>query len=137
MAGLVMLFPALAFAQYSHYQPEYTRDTPIGKQAWLDQKSGLHVSFASTDKAWFRTEVPQLEQAQLWEASGWRGERLNAQILIWSPDSLLQVRIELTDLVNAKGKRLNSRNIRLKLIRYVLSNYPYGAKDAVCGMRPA
>src|SRR5882762_1962050 len=69
--------------QYSHYQPEYTLDAPVNKQAWLDQKSGLHVSFVSTDRAWFRTEAPDQKDAVLWEAAGWRGERLNTEILIW------------------------------------------------------
>jgi hypothetical protein len=148
---LLMLFPIPAFAQrapgevdpsllppqYSHYQREYTGDAPVDKQAWLYQKSGLHASFASTDHAWFRTEVPeQKKEILLWEATGWRGERLNAQILIWSPDTLQQVRVVLKDLVDPKGKRISRRNGKLNLVRYVLSNYPYGAKDAVCGETP-
>jgi hypothetical protein len=150
LAGLLMLFRTPALTQGTrgqldasdlparnvHERPEFALDAPVNGQAWLDQKSGLHVSFASTDKAWFRTEVPQLEQTHEWSAAGWRGERLNVQVLIWSPDSLQQVRMEMTDLVNAKGNRLNRRNIRLKLIRYVLSNYPYAAKNAVCGEAP-
>ncbi|HEX9511560.1 MAG TPA: glycoside hydrolase domain-containing protein, partial [Puia sp.] len=123
-------------AQYAHYLPEYALDAPVDKRAWLDQKSGLHVSFVSTDRAWFRTEAPEQQENLLWEASGWRGERLNAQILVWSPDTLEQVRVSLTNLVNAKGQSLSSKHITLNLVRYVLSNYPYGAKDAVCGNTP-
>jgi hypothetical protein len=122
--------------QYSHYQPEYTLDAPVNKQAWSDQKSGLHVSFVSTDRAWFRTEAPDQKDAVLWEATGWRGERLNTEILIWSPDTLEQVRVNLANLVNEKGKSISSKNITLNLVRYVLANYPYGAKDAVCGNTP-
>lgn len=146
--SLFMLFRAPAFAQgtqgqvdasnlpgqYAHYQPEYTLDAPVDKQAWVVQKSGLHVAFGSTDRAWFRTEVPR--GTPLWEATGWRGERLNTQILVWSPDTLQQVRIRLVDLVSASGKRLSRGNIKPSLVRYVLSNYPYGAKDAVCGETP-
>jgi len=93
-------------AQYAHYQPEYTLDAPVNKQAWLDQKSGLHVSFVSTDRAWFRTEAPDQKDAVLWEAAGWRGERLNTEILIWSPDTLEQVRVNLANLVNEKGNAI-------------------------------
>lgn len=127
---------ALLPVQYSHYQPEYALDAPVNKQAWMDQKSGLHVSFVSTDRAWFRTEAPEQKESLLWETTGWRGERLNAQILIWSPDTLEQVRVSVANLVNAKGQSLSSKNITLNLVRYVLSNYPYGAKDAVCGNTP-
>ena len=122
--------------QYAHYLPEYALDAPVNPKVWSDQKSGLHVSFVSTDRAWFRTEAPDQKETVLWEATGWRGERLNTEILIWSPDTLEQVRVSLTNLVNAKGQSISSKNITLNLVRYVLANYPYGAKDAVCGNTP-
>ena len=121
-----------------HYQPEYALDAPVDKQAWLDQKSGLHAAFGSTDRAYFRTESPQQEKEKndLWEATGWRGERLNAEIIVWSPDTLEQVRFTLSDLIDVKGSVISRRHTVLNLVRYVLGNYPYGAKDAVCGETP-
>ena len=38
--------------------------------------------------------------------------------------------------MNEKGSGIEIRNIKLHLVRSVLSNYPYGAKDAVCGSSP-
>ncbi|MFI5193269.1 MAG: glycoside hydrolase domain-containing protein [Chitinophagales bacterium] len=148
--SLLILIRMLAFTQATpgeidasllpflnmHYNAEYTFDTPINKQAWVSQKSGLHVSLGSTDIAYFRTEVPVQKATLLWKPTGWRGERLNTEILIWSPDTLNQVRVTLTDLVNAKGVVINRKYIKLYMIRYVLSNYPYGAKDPVCGNSP-
>jgi hypothetical protein len=119
-----------------HYQPEYAFDAPLDKEAWLHQKSGLHTAFVSTDKAWFRTEVPEQSGSLSYEGTGWRGERLNTEILVWSPDTLQQVRISVNDLVRSDGKQISRKQIQLHLIRYVLSNYPYGAKDAVCGETP-
>ena len=117
-----------------HYQEEYTFDTTLNASAWTKEKKGLHVSFASTDELYFRSEVPELEkETTKWEATGWKGERLNAQILVWSPDTLNQVRFVLNDLKNAKGRILSKKNISLNLVRYVIGNYPYGAKDATCG----
>jgi hypothetical protein len=120
----------------SHYQSEYGFDSPINRQAWQSQKPGLHVSFGKVEKSYFRTEVPMQNENLEWEATGWRGERLNIQVLIWSPDTLEQVRLKVKDLVSAKAKVLSSQNIKYYLVRYVLSNYPYGAKDAVCGVTP-
>ncbi|HVW61830.1 MAG TPA: hypothetical protein VHC48_17375, partial [Puia sp.] len=114
----------------------YTMDAPVNPQAWAEQKSGLHLSFASTGHSWFRTEVPELKETDTWKATGWRGERLNAQLLVWSPDTLEQVRVIAKDFVNAAGKTISHKHITLNLVRYVLSNYPYGAKDAVCGPTP-
>jgi hypothetical protein len=33
-----------------HYQEEYIFDTTLNEAAWMKQKKGLHVSFASTDQ---------------------------------------------------------------------------------------
>src|SRR4030095_14526068 len=117
-----------------HYQKEYTFDSSLNGGAWSAQKRGLHISFGSTDELYFRTEVPELEKEQLTsEATVWKGERLNSQILIWSPDTLEQVRLILSDFKNDKGQVIGKNNIQLNLVRYVVSNYPYGAKDATCG----
>ena len=116
-----------------HYQQEYTFDTTINLSAWQRQAPGLNVSFATTDQHFMRSEVPPIKEALSWEETGWRGEKLNAQVLVWAPDTVEQVRFVLSNLQNEKGKTLDKKNIKLNLIRYVVSNYPYGAKDATCG----
>src|ERR1700681_3263090 len=75
-----------------HDQDEYTFDSPTEPARWLSQKPGLQVSFASTDQIYFRTEVPDLKKTSEWEIAGWKGERINSMILVWSPDTLSQVR---------------------------------------------
>src|SRR6476469_9934465 len=79
----------------SHYQPEYDIDIPVDAAAWTKEKQGMHVAFGSEDELYFRTEVPQIKnESASWEATGWKGERLNAQIVVWSPDTLEQVRFK-------------------------------------------
>jgi len=120
-----------------HYQDEYTFDASVDPQRWTKEKPGLHISFASTDKLYFRSEVPDLQPESLvWEQAGWRGERLNTTLVVWSPDTLDQVRFVLHDLVGSKGAVLKKENIKLNLVRYVLSNYPYGASNLDCGPSP-
>jgi tRNA U38,U39,U40 pseudouridine synthase TruA len=121
----------------SHFQPEYTFDTPLDPAAWQNQKHGLNVAFGSTDEAFLRAEVPDLKnETQSLEITGWKGERLNAMILIWSPDTINQVRFIVNDLNDSKGNVLSKNNIRLNMVRYVLSNYPYDASDVSCGEGP-
>ena len=120
-----------------HYQEEYTYDLTLNVAAWENQEKGLHVSFASTDELYFRTEVPELKSGTVsWSETGWKGERLNAEILVWSPDTINQIHFVIHDLKNKQGKVLNKKNIQLSKIIYVLSNYPYDAKDASCGGGP-
>src|SRR5205809_1128937 len=77
----------------SHYQPEYDIDVSVNPEAWTKEKEGMHVAFGSEDVLYFRKEVPQIKnESASWEATGWKGERLNTQIVVWSPDTLEQVR---------------------------------------------
>ena len=116
-----------------HYQAEYTFDAPADSLRWAKQQSGLNVSFGSTDESYMRSEVPALPMAsRLWEDTGWKGERLNAQLVIWSPDSVNQIRITPSDLINAQGVVLSKSNLQVRLVRYVLSNHAYGAAPGGC-----
>ncbi|HKO81117.1 MAG TPA: hypothetical protein VJU78_12015, partial [Chitinophagaceae bacterium] len=120
-----------------HYQQEYTFDSSSNPDAWRAQKEGLHISFATTDELYFRTEVPVLEkETTSWTATGWKGERMNVQVLVWSPDTLEQVRFKVSDLKNSSGKLISKNNVQVNMVRYVTGNYPYGTKDATCGESP-
>ena len=124
-------------APASHYVEEYGFDSTHHPEAWQKLSKGLHVSFASPDQLYMRTEVPGIgEEVQEWKGTAWKGERLNAQILVWSPDSLEQVRFSMKDLTAETGQLIPSAAATLHLVRYVVSNYPYGAKDATCGESP-
>ncbi|MEJ7683491.1 MAG: hypothetical protein WKG06_37675 [Segetibacter sp.] len=57
----------------AHYQQEYTFDTTLNVAAWTAQKTGMHVSFASTDELYFRSEAPKLQnETLLWQGTGWK-----------------------------------------------------------------
>jgi glycosyl hydrolase family 123 len=120
-----------------HFEPEHAYDAPVNSERWAHVPPGLHVAFETTDAIHFRSEVPGVtDDARTWDATAWRGERLNAVVLVWSPDALEQVRLDVTDLADANGHTLSGGNLRLRLVRYVLSNYPAGARDATCDASP-
>src|SRR5688572_12903059 len=131
-----ILDSALIPIPFLHYQQEYTFDKSMRPELWEQQAGGLNVSFASTDKSYFRTEVPGITKSQKWEAKGWKGERLNTMILFWSADTINQVRIVLNDLKATNGNVLKKNNLKAQLVRYVISNYPYGAREVTCGVGP-
>src|SRR5258705_13705211 len=121
---LALIDSALIPRPYLHYQQEYAFDKSIDPGRWQSQKA-LHVSFASTDEAYFRTEVPGISQTQSWAASGWKGERLNMMVLVWSADTINQLRVLVNDLRSVNGNVLGKNNLKAQLVRYVISNYPY------------
>jgi len=118
-----------------HYQDEFTFDKSTNQAQWNSQK-GLHVGFGSTDALYFRTEVPEVKETLSWSGTAWKGERLNTQILVWSSDTLEQVRFKPNNLVNATGNVIGKDDIKLNMVRYVLANYPYGASNVTCGDSP-
>ncbi|MEO6218993.1 MAG: glycoside hydrolase domain-containing protein [Ginsengibacter sp.] len=122
--------------QSLHYFPEYVLDQATNLEAWAKQKKSLHVSFATTNELFLRTEVPDLEENNLWNDMGWRGERLNTQLLLWSLDTLYQIHLTVHDLKNQNGKVFKGNNIKPFLVRYVLSNHPYGDKNVSCEASP-
>src|SRR5947199_9861872 len=89
----------------AHYQPEYDIDVPVDANAWTKEKAGMHAAFGSEDELYFRTEVPPIKNGPaVWEATGWKGERLNTQIEVWLPDTLQQVHFQISDVNNERGK---------------------------------
>lgn len=54
---------------------------PVDTAACNHQPAGMPVSFASTDKLYFRTEVPALDKpSHVFEKTGWQSERGNVQV---------------------------------------------------------
>src|SRR3954451_19443404 len=83
----------------AHYIPEYDIDVCADPKAWTTTSAGMHVAFGSEEELYFRKEVPAItNNAAVWQSTGWKGERLNTQILVWSADTLQQVRFTLHDL---------------------------------------
>src|SRR5678816_1781369 len=119
-----------------HYHPEYDFDKPVDENSWLNERSGMHVGFGSGEKLYFRTEVPEIKTESSWQATGWKGERLNTQIVVWSPDTLQQVRFRISDLKNRNGSVIGKQNIKLNKVCYVVANYPYGSREGNCGATP-
>ena len=119
-----------------HHLEEYNFDVSVHPEKWNQGQSGLHAAFGSADQLYFRKEVPEIAFAEQQQLVGWKGERLNMQVMVWSSDTLEQVRLRVHDLVSDNGGKIGSENVETNMVRYVISNYPYGAKDAVCGNSP-
>src|SRR5690349_900805 len=104
MFSLAVAMPAIAQKQYGridskmlpatgpHHLPEYNFDVAVDAAAWQSQPKGLNISFGSTEELYFRKEVPLKAAVEQNQFTAWKGERVNMQVLVWSADTLTQIR---------------------------------------------
>ena len=88
---------------------------------WSNVSKRLNVSFGTTDVRYAKSSVPVTEKITGWQGSGWRGERISAQAVLWSAAGIEQVECEFTPFVS-KGCRLDAGIAQARFVRYVLTD---------------
>jgi hypothetical protein len=116
------------------YLQEYDMEEVINPALWTNQ-GGLNVAFGTTDELYFRREKPNAEKNE-YNYTAWRGERVNMKILVWSSDTLEQVRVKLHDLKKDNSNVISTKNLNVNLVRYVISDHPHGSRNVTCGASP-
>jgi hypothetical protein len=114
--------------------PALEIDVPVTPdEAWKALDDRPRISFATTDRAFERHRVPELpEEVHTWTGSAWRGERVHAQILVWSKKALSQLRAAPASLADSGGRRIPADAMRIRFVRYVISELPPGARQTHC-----
>jgi hypothetical protein len=103
-------------------------------EAWETLDERPRCSFAPTDRAFERHRVPDIaEETDSWQAAAWRGERVHAQVLVWSRTPVSQLRADPVPLVDSEGRLIPAGAMRIRFVRYVLSELPLGSRKADCG----
>lgn len=97
--------------------------------AWDNVKPGLNGAWATIDSLYSRSIVPQVAPVKTLRLSGWRGERLSAQILLWTAEGADGVRVEVAPL---KGDEMDIPAelpyVQSRFVRYTLAD----KSDAHC-----
>lgn len=89
---------------------------------WNSVDGGLHASFGSIDHRYEKHEIPEVEVKQDWSGSAWKGERVSAQVVLWSKDSVEQVRFRFSDFVSSDGKTISAQSAQARFVRYVITD---------------
>jgi len=102
-------------------------------ESWRSLDERPHCSFAPTETAFERHRVPKItEERHSWSAVAWRGERAHAQVLVWSKKPLSQLRADPAPLTNSAGGTIPATAMRIRFVRYVLSELPPGSRKSHC-----
>lgn len=131
----------LATAQQQTKSPlwEYTELTdtkPIDNTAWENMKIPTRLSWGSTDVRYSKTNVPQIKETRTWKGTAWKGERVNAQAVLWSAAPLSKVSVSVSDLKGAGKNSIPATAIKTNLVRYVMTDELNKDGRGACGHRP-
>ncbi|MFD1770830.1 DUF4091 domain-containing protein [Sphingobacterium suaedae] len=98
---------------------------------WSNITKGLHASFVTIDKRYSKSIAPEIPLSFSQSVSGWKGERISAQLLLWTISPLSQIEVEVSDFKNSQGQSLPAHIASTHFVRYVMTDEFAGG----CGHR--
>jgi len=102
--------------------PEPDDPNPVPVETWNKTTQGLQGSFGSIDERYNRSTPPKISISKTWEGTAWRGERTNAQLVLWASEDVQNVKITSTRLEGIEDHKIDSSNVNIQLVRYVLTD---------------
>ncbi len=132
--SLVLLVLAFIGCKYTPVATftEAEDPTPLSeeaKAAWSGVERGLNGAWGSPDFVYSRSEVPQNLTAE-YATAGWQGERVSAQLLLWTGKDVDGVECHISDF-EGEGATLPSEIAQARFVRYTLGDV--ADKSCLCG----
>ena len=106
---------------YSSYQelPDPARDSVA---QWTSTADGLNASFVTIDKKFDKSVEPKIGEIQnKAQIRGWQGERLSAQLLLWSTQDIKEIEFKISDF-QAPSHSLPASIAQIRFVRYVMTD---------------
>lgn len=89
--------------------------------AWSAIPKGMHTAWGNIDLQYLRDEVPTDDLCDVCRIVGWRGERVSAQILVWSKDAIKGVDCKVHKL-KSEASTLPASVVKARFVRYTLAD---------------
>ena len=122
LAILAMVSCTQKIIQKSYSTYEEAKLSVEGITNWTSVPKGLQASIGSIDNLYMQHEVPEVTKSTNWNASSWKGERMSAQLILWSKDSVQSVEFKLSDFKTKNGQTISADNTQTRFVRYVLTD---------------
>lgn len=90
------------------------------------EKNKIYVSYANSYQHYNKNKVPALPLTTSWKTRAWKGERINTMILLWSAADVGKIRVQASDLVDAKGNKIDSPKLKVSFMDYVWTDGYFG-----------
>ena len=124
----IVLFSIVFLTACTQSRPDRSCDTyaeaadPDTTQVDWSAATGLNYSFGSIDKRYAKSAIPDVDPTTEWSGSGWRGETISAQVVLWSNQAIDQVEFEFSPFRSADGETLPASMGQARFVRYVLTD---------------
>lgn len=84
--------------------------------------NGLNYAFGTIDNRYAKSIIPDIAAATEWSGSGWRGERVAAQLVLWSNQDINQIEFDFSTFKAQDGATLAASIGTAQFVRYVLTD---------------
>lgn len=102
------------------------------KIAWKEAKK-MEAQWVSADSLYSRSEVPAKSGVTVRVLEGWKGERVSAQLLLWSGKGVDGIRCKVKEFVSADAK-MPADIAKTRFVRYTIADE--GGYDCRCERGP-
>ena len=97
--------------------------------------TAAQVSWGTTDTRYAKHQLPSLKNQKNISLKGWRGERVNAQAVVWTGTELQDLNFSFSDFKDKKGNMLPKESLTAGLLRYVMTDELNKDGRGACGYR--
>ena len=101
----------------------------------LSAQTSVQLQWGNTDTRYQQLSVPTTLSGTKWTTRAWKGERVNAQAVLWTNKALNNVTVQVSDLKNG-SKAIPSSAITTNFVHYVMTDELNKDKKGACGHRP-
>lgn len=125
---------SLLNAQTSASYEEASNPIATNPTLWANV-TAPQVSWGSTDMRYKKEEpAPIVRLEKNMNLTAWKGERVSAQLVVWTPETLSGLSFVVSDLTSGK-ETISKDNIRTGFVRYVMTDELNKDGKGACGYR--
>ena len=137
----VLFISAASFAQ------QQTNPYPLGQydemddskpfddvSVWNKMKTATCLSWGSIDVRYKKKDVPTIQQQNRFAVKAWKGERVNAQAVLWTKENLNNATISMSDL-KCGSSVIPASDVTTSFVRYVMTDTYNNGSGSGCGVR--
>lgn len=95
---------------------------PDTLSTWSKVDAGLQASLVNIDVKYPKSVAPEITPQKSTQLTGWKGERVSSQLLLWSAEDIMQVECEFTDFNLSSDKTIPADAAQARFVRYIITD---------------